>query len=148
MNKYFFTITKHWCDIKLKKLNYVFFNVNVEKNFSKQFCSHCTIYLKLKTIISNYIINENISKLILCTRLTKKNWQLTKFFIQINETITNNQNMNIVNDKINETNELFAKFEQLKKIWYYQCTNISIQFFAFFVSFFSFTLLSIFVNLF
>ena len=72
MNEYFSTFIKRWCNVKLKKLNYDFLNVNVKEILFNHFRSHRTIYIQLKTIILNHIINENVLKLTLCTQSTKK----------------------------------------------------------------------------
>ena len=45
LNEYLSEITKKWCDVELKKLDYEYTRITASKYFSDDIKVHCSVYL-------------------------------------------------------------------------------------------------------
>lgn len=115
VNEYLPIITKVWCDDTLQKMSYDLNDINFEKTASDGSRLHRTMYLELQKAITDYIISTNNPELNLCVRPTGgRSWQPTESFVRREKENTNDQNMDIVGDEINEEDEMLMDFEQLE----------------------------------
>ena len=63
LNEYLSEITKKWCDVELKKLDYEYTRITASKYFSDDTRIHCSIYLQFQAAVQTHIASETKSHL-------------------------------------------------------------------------------------
>ena len=87
LNKYLSEITKKWCDVELKKLDYKYTRVIASKYFSDDTRIHCSVYLQFQTAVQTHIASEKKSHLSKCKKYEESwNWNADVSTINVKST--------------------------------------------------------------